>query len=221
MEDNKKVTSCIMLAANLSTPISLDAIFDPSDLKDTGIEYDSHITLLYARDKFLEKEDILKRANSVIREDMPDFEYASLSDYLNYQKKFDDFVIPVYDIFDLSSFENDSGYVILKLKDNNIWYEITSKINKRLGKEYSVTSDFNTYTPHLTLAEVEPGMTKKYLENEKLKLVLRDSVVHFEDLIISYDEGDKDYKKFNITSFCAVDRFFRERELVKEGSQSF
>ena len=40
------LNSCLMLAVNLDTPVSLGCIFDEEDLKDTGIELDSHITLL-------------------------------------------------------------------------------------------------------------------------------------------------------------------------------
>ena len=51
MENNSNVkSSCLMLAASLNTPVSLGAIFEANDLKDTGIEYDSHITVLYARE---------------------------------------------------------------------------------------------------------------------------------------------------------------------------
>ena len=48
-------------------------------------------------------------------------------------------------------------------------------------------------------------------------MILGNSLVHFEDLVISYDIGEDEYKKYNLTSFCAVDRFFRERELRNEG----
>ena len=100
------------------------------------------------------------------------------------------------------------------MKNNNLWYDVCSQINKVFGKYYNVTSDFSTYTPHLTLAELEPGLTEKYLDNETLKLVLRDSIVHFEDLVISYSREDsKEYDQYNITTNRAVDRFFREREL--------
>ena len=53
MEEIKNMNSCVMLAANLSTPVLLNCVFDSGDLKDTGIQYDSHVTLLYARDKKL------------------------------------------------------------------------------------------------------------------------------------------------------------------------
>jgi hypothetical protein len=191
----------------------MKAIFDSGDLKDTGIEFDSHITLLYAR-KFIDKREILPLLRTFDFGDIPDLGGRNIQDFLEYQKNPLDFSCPVYDIFELSSFENDSGYVILKLKDNNLWYDVCSQINKVFGKYYNVTSDFSTYTPHLTLAELEPGLTEKYLDNETLRLVLRDSIVHFEDLVISYSREDsKEYDQYNITTNRAVDRFFREREL--------
>ena len=53
-------TSCLMLACNLLTPISLGSIFLDDDLQDTGIELDSHITILYAPGKLINKAEILK-----------------------------------------------------------------------------------------------------------------------------------------------------------------
>ena len=41
---DKEINSCLMLAMNLSTPVSLGCVFKESDLKDTGVELDSHIT---------------------------------------------------------------------------------------------------------------------------------------------------------------------------------
>ena len=37
--DNKQneINSCLMLAMNLSTPVSLGCVFEESDLKDTGV----------------------------------------------------------------------------------------------------------------------------------------------------------------------------------------
>lgn len=207
-ENNNKVTSCLMLAANLSTPISLKSIFDEEDLKDTGIEYDSHITVLYAPEKYLNKT-ILTQS---IAELNPTF-----LDYLYDHSDADDWSVPVLDLFDLGNFENDSGYVVLKLKKDNMWFNELSKLNKGLMKEFNVESAFKEYTPHLTLAEVNPGATGKYLKSESLRLMLEHSMVHFEDFILSYSEpGVKEYDVHNLTTNCAVDRFFRIRELEKE-----
>ena len=42
--DKNEINSCLMLAMNLSTPVSLGCVFKEEDLKDTGVELDSHIT---------------------------------------------------------------------------------------------------------------------------------------------------------------------------------
>ena len=213
MENNNNVkSSCLMLAASLNTPVSLGAIFEANDLKDTGIEYDSHITVLYAR-KDLSRQALLSDIDFLAVNDKG----QSISDILKIEKKEEDFAIPVFEIFELGKFENDSDYVILKLKNTNQWYSILDKLNKYLGKKYEITSDYSTYTPHLSLAELYPGTADKYLGDERLKMILGNSLVHFEDLVISYDIGEDEYKKYNLTSFCAVDRFFRERELRNEG----
>ncbi len=216
MEETKKTTSCLMLAANLETPVSLTAVFDSEDLKDTGIEFDSHITILYARDKFLEKMELLDNIMDVGSKATRD----DILTYISKQRDFAEYAVPVLDLFELGNFENDSGYVVLKLKKDNEWFPILSTLNKGLMEKYGITSDFPNYTPHLTLAELEPGTTEKYINSETLKLILRGSLVHFEDFIVSYDTGDKVYKVHNLTTNHAVDRFFRIRELRNEAMES-
>lgn len=212
----ESITSCLMLAANLETPVSLKVIFDEIDLKDTGIEFDSHITVLYAADKFLEKGDILDTIDKCWWKSSPPVK-ESIFDYLERQKSFEENAVPVLDLFELGNFENDSGYVVLKLKHDNFWYTSMSKLNKSLSEYYKIKSKFPTYTPHLTLAEVEPGTSSKYVENETLKKVLRDSYVHFEDFIISYDrDNSKEYDVHDITHNHSVDRYFRLRDLRNE-----
>lgn len=199
-----------MLACDLETPVSLASVFEPGDLKDTGIEYDSHITLLYAGNKFIDhKTDLKWKLFDPIRE------------YLQKQEENEDGPqVPVLEYFDLSNFENKSGYVILKMKENSDIYKILQDLNKGLSEEYGIVSEYGKYTPHLTLAELEPGLTSKYMESETLKLILQASTVHFEDLIISYsEEGKEGYDIHNLTTTFAVDRFFRIRELMREGNE--
>ena len=203
--ENKVSASCVMLAVNLMTPVSLLSVFDSDDLKDTGLVYDHHITLLYARDKKLDKMDVLGA--------IP----MSFTDVLEKKKDPEEFAYPVMSLFELGSFENDSGYIVLKLKKESAWFESLSNINSTLMNRYDIKSDFPNYTPHVSLAELEPGMTEKYLENETLKLILGHSVIHFEDIIISYDyEGKDGYDVHDLTHFHSVDRFFRIREAKKD-----
>lgn len=214
MEQNeKKVTSCLMLAANLETPVSLATVFDAEDLKDTGIEFDSHITILYARNKYLEKRELLKNVISLCETQSK----PNLFDRLKDDSDAEEFSVPVFDLFELGSFENDSGYVVLKLKKEGDLFEKLEILNKGLMKIYGITSDFPSYTPHLTLAELEPGRTEKYMNSETLQLILKGSMVHLEDFIVSYDkEGEDGFDVHNLTTHCAVERFFRIRELKRD-----
>ena len=86
------LNSCLMLAVNLDCPISLKALFDEADLKDTGVELDSHITLLYAQGKEIDRKEILSDIETILGdEDYDDF-IARIA-----KAK----VIPVFDVFEL------------------------------------------------------------------------------------------------------------------------
>lgn len=209
METNE-INSCLMLAVNLITPVDMAYIFDKADLKDTGIELDSHITLLYAQSKILPWKNII----SDIKDILGDLEYDKfLENYCKNQVSH-----KVLDIFDLESFENDSDYIVLKLKKNFELFGTLSLINKGLRVQYDVQSDFNQYTPHVSLAELEKGMASKYLRDEKLLSVLEDTYINFEDLILSYGKSNEpgDRKQYFLTQFKCVDRFFRVKDLEKE-----
>ena len=80
-----------------------------------------------------------------------------------------------------------------------------------------MSSDFDTYTPHVSLAELNSGTARKYLESENLKTVLEDSYINFEDLILSYGKSGEpdDRKQYYLTNFKAVDRYFRIAGLKK------
>lgn len=214
---NNKINSCIMLAANLETPVSLSSIFDSGDLSGDGVIYDTHVTLLFAPDQEIYKTDILPQVDKAIQDNIPG--YSSFNDVVQ-EHCSTETTIPVYDLFDLGNFENDdSGYVVLKMKKSldNIWPKVCTEINKGLSKEYSVRSSFGSYTPHLTIAEVKPGKSSKYLGLESLKLILRDSIIQFEDIIVSYSTNEPGkYDKYNVTNYYAVPRYFRERDLERE-----
>lgn len=214
MEDIKNINSCVMIAANLSTPVLLNCVFDSGDLKDTGIEYDSHVTLLYAKDKKLGDSEIISCVRGV---NTPMLDESNIIDYLEKHKSQSEFSIPIFDLFELDCFKNDSDYIILKLKTDNSWYEIFKNLNKELSEKFSIRSDFNTYTPHVTLAELEKGTAKKYMGSENLKLILNDSTIHFEDLILSYGEtGVSEFKVYDLTTYNSVDRFFRIRQQKRD-----
>jgi hypothetical protein len=207
--ENKDLNSCLMLAVNLDCPISLKVMFDEPDLKDTGVELDSHITLLYAQGRELDRTKIIPDLKEILGEDG----YWKLVEKIQ-----DPHEIPVLDVFDLGSFENDSDYIVLKLKPESIIYEPLQKINKGLRLKYDVSSDFDSFTPHVSLAELRPGMAGKYLESEELKNFLRDTVISLEDIMISYGASNEpeDRKQYFLTGFHSVDRYFRLNHLKSE-----
>lgn len=197
-------TSCLMLACNLITPISLGSIFLDDDLQDTGIELDSHITILYAPGKLINKAEILRKIGS-----------RNIS-YIQELVK-EDYYPAVFDLFELSSFSNESDYVVLRLKDTTELYQKLKWLNSELSKEYQVKSEFGTYKPHLTLAELKPGKAAKYLESDLLKRVLRDSAIQPEDYVISYSFRDsKNFIQHDLTQNKTVDRIFRIRDLQSD-----
>ena len=209
MDNNVVNNSCLMLACALYTPINLSSIFDSEDLKDTGIELESHITLLYAQGITVPKNNIMEDIEIALGDDFDSF--------MNLLKNGDIIGKNVLETFDLGLFENDSDYVVLKLKQDTELYTNLKLINKGLRSKYGVQSEY-TYTPHMTLAELNQGTAKKYTESKKLKAVLENSKFAVEDLVISYGPSNvvEDREKYNLTKFHAVDRFFREENLKRE-----
>lgn len=204
MEENT-INSCLMWAIGLYTPVDLASVFNSEDLRGTGLELDSHITLLYAQGKTLPRESMLTDIELILGDKFKGFMDICKTD--NHFK--------VLDLFELGNFENDSGYVVLKLKKDIDIYKDLSLINKGLRTKYGVTSDFSEYTPHLTLAELNPGTSSKYLELDKLKLLLESSYVDFEDIMISFGISGEvtDRKQYFLTQYKNVDRYFRLRQL--------
>ena len=152
MENKGNLNSCLMLTANLQTPVSLSAIFDDSDLKDTGIELDSHITLLYAQGRDIPRTNLLNDIKDILGYD----DTVEFLKYLEEEREEN-----VLDIFDLGKFENESDYVVLKMKEDFGLFKYLRLINKGLAVKYEVPSKFDSYTPHLTLAELNPGTAQK------------------------------------------------------------
>lgn len=207
MEDNN-TNSCLMLAAGLYTPVELSSIFDSTDLKDAGLELDSHITLLYAQSKIIPRSEILGDIEAILGP-------TGYGDFMGILKGEGD-QGRVLDMFDLGSFENDSDYVVLKLKNSHPIYNDLALINKGLRRKYDVKADWE-YTPHMTLAELNSGTAGKYLESPKLKLILEHSMVSFEDLLVSYGPSNvvADRKQYFLTTFWNIPRYFRLAALRK------
>ena len=207
--DTNALNSCLMLAVNLDTPVSLGCLFDTSDLKDTGIELDSHITLLYAQGKEIDHTGLL----GDIKDILGDSDYSWLRGMIK-----NDELYSVPDMFELGQFNNDSDYLILKLRKETELFRILGLLNKSLSIKYGVRSDFTDYVPHLSLAELEPGKAGKYLESETVRQVIQESAFNIEDLFISYGFSNEpdDRKQRFLTSEKCISRYFRLQNLRKE-----
>ena len=207
--DKNSINSCLMLAVNLETPVSLGCLFDSDNLKDTGIELDSHITLLYAQGREIDSSGLLSDIKDILGSD----DY----NWLHGMIKNDEFY-SVLDMFELGMFNNDSDYLILKLRKGTELYRILGLINKSLSIKYGVKSDFSEYIPHMSLAELEPGTAEKYLNSITVKEILENSIFFILYLLISYGKSNEteDRKQKFLTSEKCVDRFFRLKNLKKE-----
>lgn len=93
MENN----SCLMLNCSLYLPVSLSAIFSREDLKDTGIENESHITLLYAQGKEIPRMNILGDIETILGE--PEFD--NFIEYIRSEN-----TERILNNFEIGSFEN-------------------------------------------------------------------------------------------------------------------
>ena len=207
MENN----SCLMLNCSLYLPVSLSAIFSREDLKDTGIENESHITLLYAQGKEIPRMNILGDIETILGE--PEFD--NFIEYIRSEN-----TERILNNFEIGSFENDSDYIVLKMKQTSELYKTLGLINKGLRTKYEVVSEYS-YTPHISLAELQPGTAKKYLEDPKISLILNESFVSFEDLVISYGPSNTpvDRLRYNLTTFNAIDYFFHTENMRNENSE--
>ena len=203
MESNNNLNSCMMLAMSFHTAIDLDSVILEQDLTDYGIEFDSHVTIFYAKEKVIPQDNLLSDVEILLGDE----DYEVFMELLKSERKF-----PILDIFDLSKFNGaTSDYLVMKMKPGNEIYRILNILNKGLSRKYDIVSDFDSYRPHMTLAELQPGTSEKYLNSEKLELVLKSAKVGFEDLIISYgsysDKNDREQR--SITNFHTLERYFR------------
>lgn len=201
--------SCIMLATCLELPTSLGIIFPEHELaNEKGLVFDYHITLSYAKNMLIPREEVL----GCIRRYLGPA-YSGLTDLI---KEGSDKARPVGNDFLLSTFTGgESEYVILKLKKDTYLFKLLSVINKGFEKDFKITSDFPSYVPHISLAELQKGCAKKYVKDRGLHNILSEAYYYPEDFVYSYGPAD-DYTQYNITTFHAVPRFFRIENLEKQ-----
>lgn len=199
------VNSCLMLSMSLYTGIDLSAAFKDEDLKDTGIERDSHITIFFSPNKIVPREGMLEKIETLLGED---------SDFLGDLKNQE--LHRVLDYFEIGKFENESDYLVLKLQPENDLYNILGILNTGLTSFYDIKSTFNDYTPHMTLAKLQPGTAKNYMFSQTLGLILESAMFSIDDFILSYGDGSDEYKHFQVTSENAISRYFRQKELSRD-----
>lgn len=197
-------TSCIMLSCNLSTPIPFCGFFKEEDLQGSGIELDSHITLLYAPNNIIDRHEVLNEIG-----------VSSVSYIKSIVENETFFNVP--DLFELSSFSGETDHVILRLKERTELFAKLKWVNSKLSEKYKVVSEFGKYKPHLTLAEVKKGTAGKYIQDKALEQVIYNSLFQPEDFVISYgDDKEDNWKMYSITTNKTVDRFFRIRESLQD-----
>lgn len=195
---NNKTATFIMVAVDLETPVSLGSVIHTGE-----ITYDSHITLLAAKGR------------SIMREEVP-----LKKEWLEILKRNEDYEpLPVEDYFDLTIFSGqDNDWLVLKLKEETQLHKELTRINSDLRKALNVEEEFSTYNPHLSLAKLPKDHEGIDELKERLDLVLKASTVTLEDYILSECDMEdyKDFRKQNITPYNGVNRFFRERDLIRE-----
>lgn len=191
---------CLMLAASLHTAVELDSIISQDDLKDDGVIRDSHITIVYDKTGTISRSSVLSDVKDSLRN-----EFEVFDEFMKDSHKF-----KVNDVMYLDTFNNeDSSYIVLRLRESELFRKLKT-IHDSLIVKYNIPTDFPEFKPHITLAEVNPGEADKYMYNNILLRVLNDSKVGFEDLVFSEPGRNEKYDKWNITTYHALNRYFRE-----------
>lgn len=219
METNvKDINTCLMLCMSLETPVDLCYCFNDEDLK--YVEPESHITLLYAPSFEPSREEI-KNILTDIKNILPTDDYLALIGMLKEAKYFPENWFG--SVFVLDLFQNDDGdYLILKLNKGedpyaDFVYKICFLIHKAFKTKWEVETNFPDYTPHITLAKVEPGEGKKYISQPSFNKILKDSHLSWSDIVLSLGETGvtEDRTQWQITHFNAVQRYFDLKEAKK------
>ena len=201
-------SSCLMLMTSLYTAVDLDYVIDEGDLADDGIEEDNHITIFYANDLLLPKENML----SDMKEFLGSLDYENLQGFLKSEK-----IFPIYDILGLDKFENpDYDVLIMRLKEGNKLYKMLKTLNAGFIDKYGIKSDFDSYNPHMTISYLRTGVADKYLSDSTLDKVLKTAKVSYDDIMFSHKlDGDDKYKNWYLTSYNCIERHFRKEKLLK------
>lgn len=193
--DREQRESCLMLAVNLEMPVQFDSLLNEDDLKDGEATLkDYHITLYYKDGEFIEGKDAKRTVlTPELASSMKESDYESVTEN-----------------FDLGMFSGgDHDHLILRLKEESPWFKLVKDANKKMCSKWGDNPKFPDYKPHVTLATLNKGTASKYLMSKEIDLVLKSSVVRFEDLVISYERN----YQVDLTINKSVERFFRLKEL--------
>ena len=129
--ENKELNSCLMLAVNLDCPISLKVMFDEPDLKDTGVELDSHITLLYAQGKEIDRSRLVYDMKEILGDEYWDL-IEKIQSFANEFRRNEQHFI---------SYLKEMGEVDFSKNNNNIDFTIDNKDNKVIQLD-NINNDF-------------------------------------------------------------------------------
>ena len=200
MVGESSVISCVELTMNLFTPIDLDGVISDKDVEG-GVVRDPHITVFFGGKSYVPSEEVIPFLERVCPS-----EVSRIKTLCEKDQWFGDRVL---DNFYLSNFENDTDSLVLKLKKDNQLFEDLSAINKTMRSKYGLHTEFRNYVPHVSLANLKKGESKKYLNNSTLYNVLQDSFIKPDDFAVSYTNHEDVETIVNLTSYNAVDRYFR------------
>ena len=65
--------TCIMLSTPFYTPVDLRCVFEEVDLVGEGVVLDSHVTVVFAKDMVIPKEEILPSMVTILGEEYEEF----------------------------------------------------------------------------------------------------------------------------------------------------
>lgn len=197
----------------LYTPISLTCSVKDEDRMGSQ-NFDPSILILDAGEKVLPRITLLNDIKLILGTK----DYETVDNLC----KSDDNDKHVLDFFDLSSVaKEESDWVILKLKNENIIYDTVNLIRKGVGVKFNIhTRDL--YFPYVKLFEVNKGEAYKYIinGNSSIRSILKDSKFDLEDLAVSIVDIDDVEKDYYLTQYKNVDRYFRIRNDEKDSDDA-
>lgn len=194
----------------LYTPISLTCSIKDED-KMGSQNFDPSILILDAGEKVLPRVTLLDDIKIILG--TKDFETFD-----NLCKSVDN-DMHVLDFFDLASLSKEnSDWIVLKLKEDNIIFDSIKLIRKGIGVKFNINTRSEYYTPYIKLLEVSQGSSHKYIadENNSTRAILKDSRFDLEDLVLSITDIDDIDKDYYLTQYKNIDRYFRIRNDEKD-----